>query len=194
MKKLFYFYKQFKILNGLKIIFLLSVAFGSINLSIASPNGGTVTSGTANIIQSGTITNINQSTQNATINWQSFSIANGETVNFNQPNTSSITLNRIIGNEKSIINGALNANGQVWLLNSNGILFGKNARVNTAGLLATTAELSDNDFNVGNYNFKNTSSASIINEGTIEIANSGSVILASNEVRNSGTIKAISGK
>ena len=193
MNRLIDFSSRFSILKGWRVALVVSILLGSVTLSVAAPSGGTVTSGTAYIIQSGTVTNVNQSTQNATINWQNFSIANGETVNFNQPNASSITLNRIIGNEKSIIDGALNANGQVWLLNSNGILFGKNARVNTAGLLATTAELSDNDFNAGNYKFKNTIPASIINEGTIEIANSGSVILASNEVRNSGTIKAISG-
>lgn len=185
---------RFRILKGGKVSLVVSALIGSITLSFASPSGGVVTSGTANISQSGTVTNINQSTQNATINWQSFSIASNETVNFNQPNASSITLNRIIGNERSIINGALNANGQVWLLNSNGILFGKNASINTAGLLATTAQLSDNDFNAGNYKFKNASEASVINEGTIEIANNGSVILASNEVRNSGTIKAVKGK
>ncbi|WP_121628905.1 YDG domain-containing protein, partial [Poseidonibacter antarcticus] len=123
-----------------------------------------------------------------------FNIAKNETVNFKQPSIDSITLNRVVGNESSVINGALNANGQVWILNSNGILFGKDASVNTSGILATTAELSDKDFNAENYNFKNNSSNSVVNLGTIEVSNSGSVILAASEVRNSGTIKAIKGK
>lgn len=193
MKKTFDFHSRFRILKGGKISLLVSAILGSTTLTFAAPTGGTVTSGSATINQSGTVTNINQSTNKATINWQNFSISSNETVNFNQPNSSSITLNRVIGTEKSVINGALNANGQVWILNSNGVLFGKNASINTSGLLATTAELSDNDFNAGNYNFKNATANSIINEGTIEVVNNGSVVLASNEVANEGTIKAVKG-
>ncbi|MCK9338324.1 MAG: filamentous hemagglutinin N-terminal domain-containing protein, partial [Arcobacteraceae bacterium] len=194
MKRLIDFSSRFRILKGGKISLVVSALLGGATLCVASPTGGTVTSGSANIVQNGTVTNINQSTQKASINWQNFSIASNETVNFNQPNSSSITLNRVIGNERSVIDGAMNANGQVWLLNSNGVLFGKNASINTAGLLATTAQLSDTDFHNGNYNFKNATANSVINEGTITISDSGSVILASNEVRNSGTIEAIKGK
>lgn len=194
MKKSIDFSSRFRILKGGRISLVVSVLLGSSIIVSASPVGGTVTSGTANISQNGNVTNINQSSQKASINWQDFSIKSNETVNFNQPSSSSITLNRVIGNEKSIINGALNANGQVWLLNSNGILFNKNASINTAGFLATTAELSDNDFNSGNYNFKNSSSNSVINLGIIEVSNNGSVVLASNEVKNEGTIKAVKGK
>ncbi len=194
MKRLIDFSSRFRILKGGKISLVVSALLGGATLCVASPTGGQVTSGSANIVQNGTVTNINQSTQKASINWQSFSIASNETVNFNQPNSSSITLNRVIGNERSVIDGALNANGQVWLLNSNGVLFGKNASINTAGLLATTAKLSDEDFQTGNYNFKNATANSVINEGTITISDSGSLILASNEVRNNGTIEAIKGK
>lgn len=185
---------RFRILKGGKISLIISSLLGGLTFSYAAPIDGTVTSGIADISTNGLVTNITQTTNKASINWQSFSVSSGETVNFKQPNTSSITLNRVVGNEKSIINGALNANGQVWLLNSNGVLFGKNASINTSGIVATTAELSDEAFNAGNYNFRNSSSASVINEGTIEIVNNGSVILASHEVRNSGTIKAIRGK
>jgi len=185
---------RFRLLKGGKVSLVVSALLGSVTLSFAAPSGGTVTSGSANIVQNGTVTNITQSTSKASINWQSFSIAQNETVNFNQPNVNSITLNRVIGNERSVINGALNANGQVWILNSNGVLFGKNASINTAGLLATTAKLSDTDFQNGNYNFTDATSNSVINEGTITVSDSGSVILASNEVRNHGTIKAVKGK
>ncbi len=194
MNRLIDFSSRFRILKGGKISLVVSALLGSVTLSFAAPSGGTVTSGTATINQSGNVTNINQSSQKASINWQNFSIARNETVNFNQPNVNSITLNRVIGNEKSVIDGALNANGQVWILNSNGVLFGKNASINTSGILATTAQLSDADFNAGNYNFKNSTSASIINQGAITVVNTGSVVLASNEVRNSGTIKAVKGK
>ncbi|PUE65077.1 two-partner secretion domain-containing protein [Arcobacter caeni] len=188
------FSSRFRILKGGKVSLVVSALLGSAIIASAAPTGGVVTSGTANISQNGTTTNINQSTQKASINWNNFSIAQNETVNFNQPNVNSITLNRVVGNEKSIINGALNANGQVWLLNSNGVLFGKNASINTSGILATTAQLSDADFNAGNYKFKNATSNSVVNLGTIEVSNNGYVVLASNEVRNEGTIEAVKGK
>jgi filamentous hemagglutinin family protein len=188
------FSSRFRILKGGKISLVVSALLGGSVIAHAAPSGGTLTSGSATISQSGTVTTIDQSTNKASINWQNFSIGSHETVNFNQPNVNSITLNRVIGTEKSVIDGALNANGQVWILNANGVLFGKNAAVNTSGILATTAELSDTDFQAGNYAFKNATSNAVVNLGTIEVPNSGSVVLASNEVINSGTIKAVHGK
>ena len=185
---------RFRILKGGKISLIVSALLSSATISFAAPSGGVVTSGTANISVSGTTTNINQASQKASINWNNFSIASNETVNFNQPNVNSITLNRVVGNERSVINGALNANGQVWLLNSNGILFGKNASINTAGLLATTSNISDANFNAGNYTFEGSSDNSVINLGTIDITDSGYATLLAKEVSNEGTIKAIRGK
>ena len=178
---------RFRILKG-----------GLISLVVASnlygaPTGGTVVSGTATISQNANTTNINQSSNKAIINWQDFSIKSNETVNFNQPNVNSITLNRVIGNEKSIIDGALNANGQVWLINSNGVLFGKNAKVNTAGIVASTKDISNEDFNNGNYNFKGNSKASIVNEGEIKsLANTHATFIA-NSVTNKGKIEVHKG-
>ncbi|MGJ0455719.1 YDG domain-containing protein [Aliarcobacter cryaerophilus] len=178
---------RFRILKG-----------GLISLVVASnlygaPSGGTVVSGTATISQNANTTNINQSSNKAIINWQDFSIKSNETVNFNQPNVNSITLNRVIGNEKSIIDGALNANGQVWLINSNGVLFGKNAKVNTAGIVASTKDISNEDFNNGNYNFKGNSKASIVNEGEIKsLANTHATFIA-NSVTNKGIIEVHKG-
>lgn len=162
--------------------------------AFAAPTGGTVTAGNASIKQSGNTTTINQTSQNAAINWQSFGIGTSEAVNFVQPNVSSITLNRVLGNEKSVINGALNANGQVFILNSNGVLFGKGASVNTSGLIATTMSLSDNDFMAGNYSFTDATDASVVNMGTINIANGGYAGLLGKNVENTGKITAISGK
>lgn len=183
----------FRILKGGKISLVVSAIVVGTTISYAAPSGGVVTSGNATISQSGKITNINQSTNKASINWNKFNIASDETVNFNQPNVKSITLNRVIGNETSVINGALNANGQVWILNSNGVLFGKNASINTSGLLATTKNLSDENFQSGNYIFSGDSKASIVNTGTINIKNGGYVVFASNETRNAGNIKAVRG-
>ncbi|MGH2307670.1 filamentous hemagglutinin N-terminal domain-containing protein [Aliarcobacter sp. ERUVET-8] len=185
---------SFRILKGGKISLVVSSFLASTTLSFAAPSGGVVTSGSANISQNGKVTDITQSTQKASINWNKFNIASDETVNFKQPNSSSITLNRVVGNERSVINGALNANGQVWILNSNGVLFGKNASINTAGLLATTKELSDTDFQAGNYNFKGDSTASVINLGEIDISDSGYATLLANTVSNEGTIKAVKGQ
>jgi filamentous hemagglutinin family protein len=184
---------RFRILKGGKISLVVSALLGSVTFSFASPSGEVVTSGSATVSQSGKITNINQSTNKASINWQKFNVASDETVNFNQPNVNSITLNRVVGNERSVIDGALNANGQVWILNSNGVLFGKNASINTAGLLATTKELSDQDFQAGNYTFKGSSTESVINLGEIDISNSGYATLLANSVSNEGTIKAVKG-
>ena len=95
-------------------------------------------------------TTVNQSTQNLAINWSSFDIASTETVNFIQPNASSIALNRVLGQNPTSILGSLNANGQVFVLNPNGVLFGTTAQVNVGGLVASTLSLSDTDFMAGN--------------------------------------------
>ena len=94
---------------------MVSALLGSVTIAVAAPSGGVVTSGTANIVNNGNVTNINQSTQKTSINWNKFNIASHETVNFNQPNKTSITLNRVIGNEKSIINdiNALTQKGEM---------------------------------------------------------------------------------
>lgn len=194
MNRLIDFSSRFRILKGGKISLVVSALLGSVVIASAAPTGGVVTSGNATISSSGNVTNIDQSTQKASINWTNFSVTSKETVNFNQPNSSSITLNRVVGTEKSVIDGALNANGQVWILNSNGILFGKNSSINTSGLIATTAELSDQDFQAGNYDFKNSSSNSVINLGTIKVNNSSYVVLAGKEVENGGNIEAVKGK
>ena len=94
---------SFRILKGGKISLVVSSFLASTTLSFAAPSGGVVTSGSANISQNGKVTDITQSTQKASINWNKFNIASDETVNFKQPNSSSITLNRVVGNEKSII-------------------------------------------------------------------------------------------
>ncbi len=185
---------RFRILKGGRISLVVSALIVGVSMLQAAPSGGVVTSGSAVISQSGNATNIAQSSNKASINWQNFGIKPNETVNFAQPNASSITLNRVIGNERSVIDGAINANGQVWILNSNGVLFGKNASINTAGLLATTKELSDRDFQADNYAFTGSSTESIINLGQIDITNSGYAALLADSVSNKGTIRAVKGK
>ncbi|RXJ87206.1 filamentous hemagglutinin N-terminal domain-containing protein [Arcobacter sp. CECT 8985] len=194
MQRLIDYKSRFRILKGGKISLVVSALLTASTFLNAAPSGGVVTSGSANISANGTTTNITQHTNKVTINWNKFNIASNETVNFKQPSSSSIALNRVVGNEKSIINGALNANGQVWLLNSNGILFGKSAKINTAGFLGTTRQLSDSDFNAGNYNFKGDSQESVINLGEIQSADNSYVALLAKNVENDGTIKVVKGK
>jgi len=161
--------------------------------SFAGPSGGSVVQGNANIATAGSVTNINQSSDKAIINWQSFSVGKGETVNFNQPSTTSVTLNRVTGNESSVIAGALNANGRVVLVNSNGILFSQGSQVNVGGLVASTLDISDANFMAGNYHFEGTSAASVVNQGHIRASGGGYVALLGKTVSNDGVISATLG-
>ncbi|HEY8065248.1 MAG TPA: GLUG motif-containing protein [Methylosinus sp.] len=158
--------------------------------ALANPTGGVVVDGAATISSTTNVTNVVQSTNRAIINWQGFSIGVGETVNFLQPTAMSVTLNRVVGNEQSIIAGALNANGKVFIVNSNGIMFTKDAQVNVGGLVASTLDISNSNFMAGNYTFSGSSSAAVVNKGAINAADGGYVALLGKTVSNEGTINA----
>jgi filamentous hemagglutinin family protein len=163
----------------------------------ANPTGGQVVAGSATIQNGapGTL-NIFQQSNRAVIDWRSFSIATGETVNFVQPSSSSATLNRVLGNDPSAIFGRLNANGTVMLVNPNGIVFGAGSRVDVGGLVATTANIGNADFMAGRYDFGSarSSAASVENHGHITIRDSGLAALVAPRVRNSGVIEARLGR
>src|ERR1700760_2827793 len=154
----------------------------AIQPALAQPSGGSVAAGHASISSSANLTTINQTTGKAVINWQSFSVAAGGAVQFNQPNAKSITLNRVTGPDASAINGAIRANGQGWIINGNGILFGGGSRVNVGGLIATTSDIADGDFMRGANNFSGGTDASVVNQGTIHAKNGGSVVLSAAHV------------
>ena len=156
----------------------------------ALPPAGSVTAGGATINNSkpGSMV-INQSTQNVAINWQNFSIAAGESVQFVQPNSNAVALNRVTGSDPSSILGNLSANGKVFLINPNGILFGKGASVNVGGLVGSTLGLSDSDFMAGRYQFSGNANGAIVNQGAIN-ANGGYVALVGGKVDNQGSIIA----
>src|SRR5258708_39913145 len=164
----------------------------------ALPSGGSVVSGRVFVAApSETSLAITQSSQKALINWQSFSIGAGVSVTFKQPNSAAITLNRVVGTDVSTINGNLFANGQVWLINGNGILFGKESRINVGGLVATTSDMRDADFLAGKYDFgipSHNPNAAVVNQGSITAAPGGSVVLAGARVVNDGVIEANLGK
>lgn len=163
-------------------------------IALAEPTGGQVTAGAGTINQAGTTTTINQATQNMAIDWHSFNVRANEAVNFNQPNANAIALNRITGTESSSIMGSLTANGKVFILNPNGVLFGNGAQVNVGGLVASTLSLSNANFMAGNFNFTgNGNSASIVNNANINIAQGGTLAFIAPVVKNNGTIIASQG-
>lgn len=157
---------------------------------IALPKGGDIVSGTGSIQQpSRQNLVIEQKSQHLITNWKKFSIGSAESVTFNQPGPSAVALNRVIGVNPSIILGKLSANGQVFLSNPSGVVFGKNAKVDVHGLLATTLNISNENFLRGNYQFsegKYRPLAAIINLGEINAARY--VGLAAPVVVNTGSI------
>lgn len=169
------------------------------------PNGGVVVGGNAvaTISQNGanTAMTVNQSAQSAIINWNGFSIGAGDSVQFVQPNVSAVALNRVTGNLASTISGNLSANGRVFLVNPNGVLFAGGSQVNVGGLVASTLAISDADFNTGvaNGHFAFTATGfsgnvPITNSGTITAANGGTVALLGDAANSAtGVISADSG-
>src|SRR5579883_2449505 len=162
--------------------------------SWANPEGGTVAAGEVTMSHpADNVLQVNQSSQKAIVNWQSFNIGQQEHVNFQQPNHSSIILNRVNPyNGVSKIFGTMSANGQVWLINPAGIWIGPTAHINVAGLLATTADIKDADFLKGYYHFQQSSewNSAVVNEGTIVIHDAGLAALAGPGVVNNGRIEA----
>ena len=137
---------------------------------------------------------IDQTSQQAIVNWQGFSIAPNEVVNIQQPNANAALLNRVVGQDASQIQGQLNANGQVYLVNPNGVMFGKTAQVDVGGLVATTHDISNQDFLNGKNHFtQNGATGTVENHGTINTPAGGVVALIGNQVSNDGTINTPKG-
>jgi len=155
-----------------------------------SPVGGVVANGSANIVQTGNSTTITQGSANVVINWQSFNIGADQSVQFIQPGSSSVALNRVVGADPSVILGSLTSNGTVFLLNPNGILFGANSSVSVGGLVATTMNINDADFMSSNYVFSAAGNGSVINRGNINARDGGYVALMGRTVNNDGVISA----
>ncbi|MBI1173671.1 MAG: filamentous hemagglutinin N-terminal domain-containing protein [Sideroxydans sp.] len=157
----------------------------------ALPTGGQVVSGQASILQSGAQMSVNQTSNKAVLNWNTFNIGANAAVTFQQPSSSAVALNRVIGADPSAIYGKLSANGQVFLVNPNGVLFGQGARVDVGGLVASTLNISDANFLAGNNRFtRDGSTGSVINQGELM---GKYVALLAPEVRNEGIIAAQEG-
>ena len=168
----------------------LSLMVGFATTTFALPTAGVVTSGSATITSSGAGSLlITQSSQNAILNWQSFNIGAAESVRFAQPSSNSVAINRVLGSDPSQILGNLSANGKVFLVNPNGILFGKGASVNVGGLVASALDLTEADLTTGRYRFGGTG-GEVTNLGSIYAEPGGSVALLGARVGNAGTISA----
>ncbi len=189
------------ICTRLLLLFGFTSFMGISTPALANPTGGTVVGGSATITNTPAELDINQSSQNALINWNSFNIAAGETTRFIQPNTSATAINRVFNSkELSTINGNLLANGHVIIINPNGVLIGKTANIDTAGFIATTANIADSAFSpaakIGTLNFNQAGNpnASVINQGDITVEGAGLAALVAPNVRNDGVITAKLGK
>ena len=171
---------------------LLAMALGG---SVqAMPSGGTIRSGNGSIVEQGQTMTVQQNSNCMAIDWTQFNIAKNETIRYTQPDKNAVALNRVTGGQQSLIEGNLNANGHVFLVNPNGVVFGKNASVDVGGLVASTARLADDTMNhFGssqdslNLAVDNENNAAVINEGIIK-AQGGLVALHASNVENSGTI------
>ena len=164
----------------------------------ANPLGSQVVGGSATVQGQGTSTvTVTQSSANAIINWNTFNIGAGEKTQFIQPGASSVILNRVTGDlGPSQIYGTITANGRVFLVNPDGILFGSTAKIDAAGFLASTNDITNDNLMAGRYvfNLPGRLDASVVNLGTITARSGGFAALVAPGVRNSGTIVATLGK
>jgi len=177
---------------------LMAALFVHVPKALADPTGGTVTSGSAAITSSGATTTINQATDRAIIRWDTFDINANEHVQFIQPGASSITINRIRDNKPSNIQGRISANGNIVLINPNGMVFGSSAVVDVGGLVATTSDIEDDSVFMHGGAVKFTKpglpDAKVINHGNMTVRDGGLVGLVAPNVENHGVIQARLGK
>ncbi|PVX75228.1 filamentous hemagglutinin family protein [Paraburkholderia unamae] len=160
-------------------------------LLFANPTGAQVVAGGVTVsTPSSSQMNITQSTPNAIVNWNTFSIATGESVNIAQPSAQAALLNRVMGNDPSTIAGSLRANGKVLLVNPAGVIFSPGSSVNVGSLVASTLGISNADFLAGNFHFVGKAPAAVTNAGTITAADGGTIALLGGTVTNSGTVAA----
>ena len=193
-KKTFMKYGKYTaVIKALGFLWLTLFSTGGPALALdtaALPTGGTVTSGSGSITFSGNNMTINQASPKMAANWASFNIGANASVTFNQPDASSVALNRIYSQNPTQIMGSLNANGQIFLINPAGIIFGASATVNVGGIVASTLDITDDNFLSSNYTFTASSHAgSISNAGTVN-ANGGYVAFLGPVIENTGSVTA----
>lgn len=158
---------------------------------LANPTGAQVVSGTVSVnAPAAGQMNITQKTPKAIVNWNTFSIGANEGVTIAQPSAGAALLNRVMGNDPSVIAGRLQANGKVFLVNPAGVIFAPGSSVNVGSMVASTLNISNADFLAGNYRFVGTSVAPVSNAGTLTAGTGGTIALLGGSVSNSGTVSA----
>lgn len=187
-------YGHWKKTLALLVMSALSLGASSVD---AMPEGGVVRSGSGSVTQNGKEMTIRQDSGRLAMDWTGFSVGKDEIVRFQQPGKDALALNRVTGNQQSVIDGSLLSNGHVLLVNPNGVVIGKNASIDVGGLVASTAQVKDNfmkEFgnSTGAFSLGGVSDGKIINEGTIQ-AEGGLVALHAAKVENSGTISNTGG-
>lgn len=187
-------YGHWKKTLALLVMSALSLGASSVD---AMPEGGVVRSGSGSVTQNGKEMTIRQDSGRLAMDWTGFSVGKDETVRFQQPRKDALALNRVTGNQQSVIDGSLLSNGHVLLVNPNGVVIGKNASIDVGGLVASTAQVKDNfmkEFgnSTGAFSLGGVSDGKIINEGTIQ-AEGGLVAFHAAKVENSGTISNTGG-
>ncbi|MGE0559485.1 MAG: beta strand repeat-containing protein [Burkholderiales bacterium] len=158
--------------------------------ALANPVGPQVAAGSATFNTAGktlTVTN----TPGAILNWQFFSIGAGELTRFQQQSALSAVLNRVTGGDPSAIFGTLSSNGRVFLINTHGIVFGQGAVINTAGFVASTLNMRNEDFLAGRMKFEGGGDGVLSNAGTIRA--SGDIFLVGPQIENTGIIRSDNG-
>jgi filamentous hemagglutinin family protein len=196
------FYPKSSILDrSVRLMIMKTVAVATLTSitalgAYANPLNPTVVGGSATVTQSGNTLTVNQTSQRAAIDWQSFNIGAGETTRFIQPSSSAVALNRVWGPGASTIAGHLLANGHLIVVNPSGIVFTPTSFVNVAGLVATTSNITNANFMAGNMIFDQPGNplASVVNEGSITVTDGGLAAFVAPGVRNAGTIEARLGK
>ncbi|MEC8655167.1 MAG: filamentous hemagglutinin N-terminal domain-containing protein, partial [Verrucomicrobiota bacterium] len=172
---------------------LIGVTVGAPGAALAKtlPTGAQVVSGDIQLQQGGSALRVIQGSQAAIVNWQSFDIGHGALVDIVQPNVDAALLSRVVGENLSQIHGSLNANGHLYLINPNGILFGADSQVNVHALIASTLDLADSDFLSGNLAFDGNSEASVMNLGSINAEEFAALI--GGDLENAGALTVSEG-
>ncbi|MBR0667899.1 filamentous hemagglutinin N-terminal domain-containing protein [Roseomonas hellenica] len=181
---------------------LLPIAFGAAGAGAqvvatnAGPTGGQVVAGQASIATAPNRTTITQTTDRGVINWQQFNVGSQHTVQFQQPNAGSWTLNRVVTSDPSVIAGRIQANGGVAIVNQSGIVFGQGAQVDVGSLIASAPGITNDNFMAGRMRFDQAAlpGARVENRGRITVPDRGIAVLAGPRVTNSGEIHARLGR
>ncbi len=163
------------------------------SLVVAMPKDASVEAGSASISRDGKTMRV-EASDRAVINYSDFSVGKHEKVHFVQPSKDAVVLNRVTGKHGSEILGQIESNGQVFLVNPNGVYFGPNAEVNVGSLFASTLDIATQDFYVGNFEFSlGVGEGSIVNHGRINASDGGVVAFISPMTSNEGSITANGG-